>query len=124
MLDKTSSNPDSKVFLQELPTLLETIDAIHHSIRNGEASIVKQLITNKRLALARDKHGCTPLHTAIIYEETEIVRFIAAHFPMVLNAPDYVSSKKLQDFLFELEFYRIRERQCIMLLRQKMVDII
>lgn len=46
---------------------------------------------SKRLALARDRHGCTPLHTAIIYEQTEIIRFIAANFLLVLNAPDYVN---------------------------------
>lgn len=104
-MDKKSANSDTQAFLKELPSLLvclffnklkttiiqETIDGIHRSIREGNAAKVKQLITTKRLALARDKHGCTPLHTAIVYEETEIVRFIAAHFPMVLNAPDYVS---------------------------------
>uniref|UniRef100_A0AC34QFB3 Uncharacterized protein n=1 Tax=Panagrolaimus sp. JU765 TaxID=591449 RepID=A0AC34QFB3_9BILA len=89
LLDKKSANSDTQAFLKELPSLLETIDGIHRSIREGNAAKVKQLITTKRLALARDKHGCTPLHTAIVYEETEIVRFIAAHFPMVLNAPDY-----------------------------------
>lgn len=53
---------------------------------------VKRLMVTKRLALARDRHGCTPLHTAIIYEQSEIIRFIAAQFPVVLNAPDYVST--------------------------------
>lgn len=50
---------------------------------------------SKRLALARNCHGCTPLHTSIIYEQTEIIRFIAANFPLVLNAPDYVKIKIL-----------------------------
>lgn len=55
-------------------------------------------MNSKRLALARDRHGCTPLHTAIIYEQTEIIRFIAANYPLVLNAPDYV----IFSYFFEL----------------------
>lgn len=56
--------------------------------------MVRELITTKRLALARNRHGCTPLHTAIIYERSDIIRFIAANFSSVLNAPDYVSFLK------------------------------
>uniref|UniRef100_A0A1I8BXT1 ANK_REP_REGION domain-containing protein n=1 Tax=Meloidogyne hapla TaxID=6305 RepID=A0A1I8BXT1_MELHA len=89
VLDKKSNNPEAQIFLKELPSLLSNIDSIHREIREGGIETIKQLITNKRLALARDKHGCTPLHTAIIHEQTEIIRFLAANFPLVLNAPDY-----------------------------------
>uniref|UniRef100_A0A914RH65 Uncharacterized protein n=1 Tax=Parascaris equorum TaxID=6256 RepID=A0A914RH65_PAREQ len=47
-------------------------------------------MVSKKLALARDRHGCTPLHTAVVFEQTEIIRYIAANFSSVLNAPDYV----------------------------------
>jgi len=89
LLDKKTNNPDTSIFLQELPHLLKTIDSIHKSIKDGDLETIKKLMNSKRLALARNRHGCTPLHTAIIYEQSEIIRFIAAHFPSVLSAPDY-----------------------------------
>lgn len=49
-----------------------TIDAIHRAVKEGSMEKVKELIKGKRLALARDRHGCTPLHTAIIHEQTEV----------------------------------------------------
>lgn len=102
LLDKKSTNPDTTIFLKELPNLLvffkiiliflkEIIDKIHQNIKDGNLTAVRNLITSKRLALARDRHGCTPLHTAIIYERSDIIRFIAANFSSILNAPDYVS---------------------------------
>ena len=41
----------------------------------------------QKLAIARDKHGLTPLHAAVVHEQTEIIRHIAGHFSSVLNAP-------------------------------------
>ncbi|KAL3089107.1 hypothetical protein niasHT_023571 [Heterodera trifolii] len=89
LLDKKSSNSAAHVFLNELPNLLNTIDSIHKAVKDGQLELVKGMMTGKRLALARDRHGCTPLHTAIIHERSDIIRFIAATYPNVLNAPDY-----------------------------------
>uniref|UniRef100_A0A914GVW4 Uncharacterized protein n=1 Tax=Globodera rostochiensis TaxID=31243 RepID=A0A914GVW4_GLORO len=89
LLDKKTANPEAHLFLKELSNLLKTIDAIHKAVKEGQLVPMKGLMTGKRLALARDRHGCTPLHTAIIHEQTEIIRFIAATYPTVLNAPDY-----------------------------------
>lgn len=83
LLGKKSNNPDTTIFLQELPQLLKTIESIHRAVRDGEAEGVKRFMTSKRLALARDRHGCTPLHTGIIYEKSDIIRLIAANFPSV-----------------------------------------
>ncbi|KAI6235408.1 Ankyrin repeat and Ankyrin repeat-containing domain-containing protein [Aphelenchoides besseyi] len=89
LLEKKTNNTEASTFVTELPNLLTTIERIHRATKEGDAETVRQLMTTKRLALARDRHGCTPLHTAIIYEQSEIIRFIAAQFPSVLNAPDY-----------------------------------
>ncbi|KAK6010260.1 hypothetical protein OSTOST_24726, partial [Ostertagia ostertagi] len=35
----------------------------------------------------RDRFGCTPLHAAVVHEHTEIVRFIAGHFPSNKRTP-------------------------------------
>jgi hypothetical protein len=55
-----------------LPNLLNTIDATHRAARDGQTEVLRGLVKTKRLALARDRYGCTPLHTAIIYEQTEV----------------------------------------------------
>lgn len=104
----------------------ETIDNIHKAAKEGDLNIVKQLMTTKRLALARDRHGCTPLHTAMIYEQSEIIRFIAAQFPSVLNAPDYVrrSPTLWTRALFPYPLstgFRTSAQQCTTLQRQGMV---
>ncbi|VDK57088.1 unnamed protein product [Anisakis simplex] len=87
--NRTSHNPEAAAFLENIDTYLEQIEAVHRAIKEGDLNKVKQAIVSKKLALARDRHGCTPLHTAVIHEQTEIIRYIAANFSSVLNAPDY-----------------------------------
>ncbi|CAJ0942117.1 unnamed protein product, partial [Mesorhabditis belari] len=87
--NRSSANSDTSLFLNQLPDYLENIDGIHRAIREGDLELVKELMTTKKLAIARDRFGCTPLHAAVVHEHTDIVRFIAGHFPSVLNAPDY-----------------------------------
>lgn len=62
---------------------------------------LKNIMKTKKLALSRNRYGCTPLHTAIIYERTEIVRYIASNFPSVINSPDYVSVKYFPESWFQ-----------------------
>ncbi|CAB3403422.1 unnamed protein product [Caenorhabditis bovis] len=87
--NRTSSNSETQQFLDKLPEYMEKIDSIHKSIKEGNLDAVKDLMKTKKLAIARDRYGCTPLHSAVVHEHTEIVRFIAGNFPTVLNAPDY-----------------------------------
>jgi hypothetical protein len=68
----------------------EKIDNIHKAVREGDMHQFKQLVDRRKLAMARDRMGCTPLHDAIVYEQTDVVRYIASNYPTVLNAPDYV----------------------------------
>ncbi|VDN06231.1 unnamed protein product, partial [Thelazia callipaeda] len=89
LLGHSTNNPISKAFLEKLSNYLEQIKEIHKAIRKGELEKVKELLSVKKLALARNRRGFTPLHTAIVYEQTDIIRYIAINFPSVLNAPDY-----------------------------------
>ncbi len=68
----------------------EKIDNIHKAVREGDMREFKQLVDRRKLAMARDRKGCTPLHDAIVYEQTDVVRYIASNYSTVLNAPDYV----------------------------------
>ncbi|CAI5445216.1 unnamed protein product [Caenorhabditis angaria] len=87
--NRTSSHPDAQSFLDNLPDYTEKIEGIHKAIKEGNLDKVKELMKSKKLAIARDRFGCTPLHSAVVHEHTEIVRYIAGHFASVLNAPDY-----------------------------------
>ncbi|VDO89962.1 unnamed protein product [Heligmosomoides polygyrus] len=85
--NRTATNTDTASFLENLPEYMGKIDGIHRAIKEGDLEKMKSLMTSKKLAI--DRFGCTPLHAAIVHEHTDIVRFIAGHFPSVLNAPDY-----------------------------------
>ncbi|XGW18517.1 hypothetical protein V3C99_002825 [Haemonchus contortus] len=87
--NRNATNADTVNFLENLPEYMSKIDGIHRAIKEGDLEKVKSLMTSKKLAIARDRFGCTPLHAAVVHEHTDIVRFIAGHFPSVLNAPDY-----------------------------------
>ncbi|KAL6727776.1 hypothetical protein Aduo_009624 [Ancylostoma duodenale] len=87
--NRSGSNPETTKFLENLPEYMSKIEGIHRAIKEGDLEKVKSLMTSKKLAIARDRFGCTPLHAAVVHEHTEIVRYIAGHFPSVLNAPDY-----------------------------------
>ncbi|KAF1761479.1 hypothetical protein GCK72_009735 [Caenorhabditis remanei] len=86
---RTSSHTETQAFLDRLPDYMEKIDGIHKAIKEGNLDKVKELMKTKKLAIARDRFGCTPLHSAVVHEHTEIVRYIAGHYNSVLNAPDY-----------------------------------
>lgn len=68
----------------------EKIDRIHQAVREGDSKFIQENVDKVKLALARDRKGATPLHDAILYEQTEIIRTFAQTYPQVLNAPDYV----------------------------------
>ncbi|VDM64064.1 unnamed protein product [Angiostrongylus costaricensis] len=87
--NRTTTNTETANFLEVLPEYMGKIESIHCAIKEGDLDKVKTLMTSKKLATARDRYGCTPLHTAVVYEHTKIIRYIAGHFPSVLNSPDY-----------------------------------
>lgn len=67
------------------------INDVHKAVREGDLRRLKEMLEKKKLVLARDRKGATPLHNAILYEQTDVVRYLAQTFPQTLNAPDYVS---------------------------------
>lgn len=52
------------------------------------------LLENKKLAMARDQLGATPLHKAVLFGHYKIAHYISQQFPDTLNAIDMVSTKK------------------------------
>jgi len=50
------------------------------------------LADRKKLALCRDGKGATPLHNAIIFAETAIVKYLLKSYPQAVNAQDHVKT--------------------------------
>lgn len=61
-------------------------------MKAGRLKELQGMMDKRKYFVARDRKGATPLHNAILYEQTEIIRYIAVTAPHVLNAPDYVSA--------------------------------
>jgi len=66
----------------------------HKAVREGDLKALEQSLENKKMVLARDRKGATPLHDAILYQQTEIVRHLVTAFPHIINATDYVFLQK------------------------------
>ncbi|KAL1237972.1 Ankyrin repeat,PH and SEC7 domain containing protein secG [Trichinella pseudospiralis] len=89
LLGRHSSHPSSQAFLQEVSTYLEKIAAIHEAIENGDLERVKILLTAKKWAIARNRFGATPLHTAVASDKEDILRYILEKYPETINSKDY-----------------------------------
>lgn len=93
--DRTSSNGDAQKFLDELPPYLDRVGLLHKSVREGDLKTLKQILETKKMALARDRKGATPLHDAILYQQTDVARYLVSNFPHIINAPDYVRAESI-----------------------------
>lgn len=92
LLDKDSVNVSTIEFLEGLTQYQAKIDAIHKAVEEGDVRRVKSLIDRIQLSTARDRHGMTPLHKALLYGQTNTVRYLLAKYPHCVNCTDHVSS--------------------------------
>ncbi|GFW23196.1 ANK_REP_REGION domain-containing protein [Trichonephila clavipes] len=70
----------------------ERIYDVHRAVMRDQLEHVVILLENKKLALARDQLGATPLHKAVWFGHYKIAHFISQQFPETLNAIDLVCS--------------------------------
>ncbi|PRD23717.1 UNVERIFIED_CONTAM: hypothetical protein NCL1_45648 [Trichonephila clavipes] len=66
----------------------ERIYEIHRAVARGRLRDVQALLDRKKLALARDPLGATPLHKAVMYGHRDIVEYIAMNFPLSKDTKD------------------------------------
>lgn len=76
------------------------IQAIHRAIENGNLREVKALLDRKKLALARDRKGATPLHKAVLHNRLDITTWLLKNYPQAVNALDHVCYQLLFCHLF------------------------
>lgn len=88
LLGETSSVPKIQSFLSIVPTYMERIYDVHRAVMRDQLEHIVILLENKKLALARDQLGATPLHKAVLFGHYKIAHYISHQFPDVLNAVD------------------------------------
>ena len=95
-------NVATNEFLEGLSQYQSKIDAIHKAVEEGDVRRVKSLIDRIQLSTARDRHGMTPLHKALLYGQTNTVRYLLAKYPHCVNCTDHV---RKDDSLFFIWFF-------------------
>ena len=53
---------------------------------------MKLLTDRKKLSLCRDTRGLSPLHKAIVFERTDIAKYLIRNYPQSVNAMDQVTA--------------------------------
>ncbi|CAL1290936.1 unnamed protein product [Larinioides sclopetarius] len=88
LLGETAVNPMVRDFIQMVPIYMERIYEIHRAVARGRLRDVQTLLDRKKLALARDPLGATPLHKAVMYGHRDVAEYIAMNFPLSKDAKD------------------------------------
>uniref|UniRef100_T1IVP2 Uncharacterized protein n=1 Tax=Strigamia maritima TaxID=126957 RepID=T1IVP2_STRMM len=86
--NKTSRIPKINHFLKQVPHFQSKIDAIHEAVAQGKLREVQSLLDRKKLAMCRSQTGASPLHTAVLNNQTSIAKYILEKFPTAIQARD------------------------------------
>lgn len=84
----TSMSEEKQAFLNELPEFQERISSVFKAVQSEGLRDLHQALERKKLALAKDDYGRSPLHLAILVGHKDAVEHLASNFPMALRAKD------------------------------------
>jgi hypothetical protein len=76
-------------------TLQERVQATFKAVLSGVPRDVENALERKALAMAKDEHGRSPLHLAILAGQDQIARNIVQNFPLAVKTRDNVSMHRI-----------------------------
>ncbi|XP_029157035.1 uncharacterized protein LOC114929616 isoform X1 [Nylanderia fulva] len=91
LVGRQSGNPELQAFIDNVPTYMGKIHAVHMAAREGNLRDLQSALDRRKFAVARDEsspHGATPLHVAVVFGNTAVIRYLAGRFPETANAID------------------------------------
>ncbi|XP_034950982.1 uncharacterized protein [Chelonus insularis] len=91
LIGRQSGNPELQAFIDNVSSYVGKINAVHIAAREGNLRGLQNALDRRKFAIARDSvspHGATPLHVAVIFGHTAIIRYLAGRFPETVHAVD------------------------------------
>nr|XP_012140470.1 PREDICTED: uncharacterized protein LOC100882556 [Megachile rotundata] len=91
LVGRRSGNPELQAFIDRVPSYMGKIHAVHMAAREGNLRDLQSALDRRKFAIARDgssPHGATPLHVAVVFGNTTIIRYLAGRFPETAHAID------------------------------------
>ncbi|KAK9298135.1 hypothetical protein QLX08_008451 [Tetragonisca angustula] len=91
LVGRHSKNPELQAFIDRVPSYMGKIHAVHMAAQEGNLRDLQSALDRRKFAVARDgssPHGATPLHVAVIFGNTTVIRYLAGRFPETTHAID------------------------------------
>ncbi|XP_011690638.1 PREDICTED: uncharacterized protein LOC105451717 isoform X1 [Wasmannia auropunctata] len=91
LVGRQCGNPELQTFIDNVPAYMGKIHAVHMAAREGNLRDLQSALDRRKFAVARNEsspHGATPLHVAVVFGNTAIIRYLAGRFPETANAID------------------------------------
>ncbi|XP_024872708.1 uncharacterized protein LOC112455174 isoform X1 [Temnothorax curvispinosus] len=91
LVGRQTGNPELQAFIDNVPAYMGKIHAVHIAAREGNLRDLQSALDRRKFAIARDEsspHGATPLHVAVVFGNTAVIRYLAGRFPETANAID------------------------------------
>ncbi|CAL1680426.1 unnamed protein product [Lasius platythorax] len=91
LVGRQSGNPELQAFIDNVPAYMGKIHAVHMAAREGNLRDLQSALDRRKFAVARNEsspHGATPLHVAVVFGNTAVIRYLAGRFPETANAID------------------------------------
>ncbi|XP_032590623.1 uncharacterized protein LOC6559725 isoform X4 [Drosophila grimshawi] len=91
LLGLKSKEAEIQAFLNNVPSYMEKIHRVHDAARDGSLLALQQALDRRKFAIAKDDispNGATPLHVAVLFGHSDIVRYLASRFPETMAITD------------------------------------